>query len=61
MSETHPEIGQGPAENSADDQGRQLAGVNQDKHTRHSASLQAEIIRRITPESVIVDKLVFLS
>jgi hypothetical protein len=43
MSETHPEIGEGPATKSAADQGRQLARV------RDARCIQTELIRPMTP------------
>lgn len=43
MSEKHPEIGTGPAETSAADQGRQPA------HVRAAEKFQEDLIRRMTP------------
>jgi hypothetical protein len=43
MSEPHPEIGAGPARNSAADQGRQLA------HAREAERVQADLILHMTP------------
>ena len=43
MSEQHPEIGNGPAETPAADQGRQLA------HVRAAEKFQEDLIRRMTP------------
>jgi hypothetical protein len=43
MSEIHPEIGAGPVQKGAADQGRQLA------HVREAERVQAELILRMTP------------
>jgi len=43
MSEPHPKIDAGPAQQSVDDQGRQLA------HVHEAERLQTELIRHMTP------------